>query len=129
MFGLCRISFESNCHAEVLHEDLPVDLQIAMHRSLSPVFVVKCSDPISYVADLMEVNVSLIKDLCVKMEHRVFVIGALTYATEKLCEKMISLVLFKSFSGRHSLLNDSKRQPDPGVGGSTPPGPRFSFLT
>lgn len=96
----CRVSFESECHGELSREEFPVDLQIAMQRSMSPVFTVKCSDPLSYVANLLEVDIRMIKRLCVKMEHRVFVLGSLEYAVEELCENLISLVLFRSLGSR-----------------------------
>ena len=100
MQGPCRISFESECHGEMSLEEFPVDLQIAMRRSISPVFAVKCSDPLSYISNLLEVDACKIKELCVKIEHRVFVLGALTYASEELCEKLISLVLLRYLGSR-----------------------------
>lgn len=96
----CRVSFESECHGEMSREEFPLDLQIAMQRSVSPIFVVKCSDPLSYIANLLEVEIHKIKRLCVKMEHRLFVLGALEYAVEELCERLISLVFFRFLGSR-----------------------------
>lgn len=95
MNGACRVSFGSKCHAEMAYEDLPIDLQVAMHRTVSPIFTVKCSDPLAYVANVVGVRHGSIKSVCVKMERRVFIVGAFDMIREETCEKLVSLVIWR----------------------------------